>query len=188
MNQRERRLQEYLDGKLGIQERAAFEAEAMDSAETAEDLMHELSLRELVARRRRRRLRRSPRRRFAAAAMGLAAAAALVLLWPRGEAPEPVLRSTGDAAIEALAPVGTLEDPPTTFRWREFAPASTYRIEIFDADGLRIVDERVEGASFTADGSTPLPLVGFWQVTAMDSVGLEIARSEPIRFEAPSLD
>jgi hypothetical protein len=187
---REDRLQRYLDLKLSPQESARFEAEILGSPELSEEVVDELSLRELIQARRHGTQRRPRAKRFRPRRWGIPAAVAaaavlLLVVWPREDSTEgPVFRGDDSNAIVAIEPMGALAEAPTRFAWEPVEGASSYRLEIFNADGERVRVETMLGTSFEIEPGDPLPSSGYWQLTPIDDLGMAGARSQPFHFRS----
>ena len=186
--ERETRLQRYIDRRLSDQESAEFEHEVLASDELSEELVDELSLRELIEARRRgtrnvRRVRSMGPRRWLYSAVAVAAAVSLFMFWPGDDSTAPpVFRGDDAQAIVALEPLGSLSQAPGQFRWRSIQGAQSYRLEVFDGEARRVLIEAVADTSFHVPEIQPMPSSGFWQITPLDDLGMPGSRSEPFRF------
>lgn len=135
---------------------------------------------------RRRNLR--PVFRFAAAAVLVLAAglAFFTLNAPEPSLPAPeegVVRGTG---VEALAPVGEVEEIPAELRWTPPEGARAYRVRLIAVDETVLWETTVAAplARLPAEvaGRLHRAVVYRWTVEALDASGARLATSEPVEF------
>jgi hypothetical protein len=188
MNEREERLQGYLDLRMTPEEQSRFEEELLASAEMSEELLDELSLRELVEARRARRSHRFSARRLTPRrwkSLGAVAAVAVLafLFWPGHEATRtPTFRGDTAGAFHAIQPVGEVPDPPTRFRWQPVEDAASYRFELFDEDGHRVMSHSTTEPEYVVPHGVTTPESGYWQVTVLDEFGVAVSHGPPVRY------
>lgn len=136
-----------------------------------------------------------PRRRNLQPLLRLAAAAVLILAaglafftlnapGPSLPAPEEgVVRGTG---IEALAPVGEVEEIPAELRWTPQEGARSYRVRLIAVDDTVLWETTVAAppARLPVDlaGQLHRAVVYRWTVEALDASGARLAVSEPVEF------
>jgi hypothetical protein len=185
--EKEARLQRYLDGQLSAEDGALFEREILASGELAEELVDEISLRDLVVERRERvaKSRRARRRRLPPWVYSSVAAAVLILALVRpwkDNAAVPVFRNDGTPVIEAIEPIGQIEATPSLLRWSGIEVAANYRVEVYDTESLRVLTVTVRGTTYSLQDGEVLPSSGYWQVTPIDEFGVAGTRSAAFRF------
>ncbi|HYO15008.1 MAG TPA: zf-HC2 domain-containing protein [Thermoanaerobaculia bacterium] len=126
--------------------------------------------------------------RFAAAAVLILAAglAFFTLNAPEPSLPAPeegVVRGTG---VEALAPVGEVEEIPAELRWTPQEGARTYRVRLLAVDDTVLWDETVTAPPARLPGEVAGRLhravVYRWTVEALDASGARLATSGPVEF------
>ena len=135
-----------------------------------------------------RRRTLQPLYRFAAAAvLVLAAGLAFFTL----NAPAPPLPAPGEGAvrgtgIEALAPVGEVEEVPAELRWTPREGARSYRVRLIAVDDAVLWEAEVAAppARLPAElaGRLHRAVVYRWTVEALDEGGARLALSQPAGF------
>lgn len=136
-----------------------------------------------------------PRRRSLQPLFRLAAAAVLILAAglafftlnapdPSLPAPEEgVVRGTG---VEALAPVGEVEEIPVELRWTPREGARAYRVRLIAVDDSVLWETTVPSPparlSTEVAGQLHRAVVYRWTVEALDASGARLAVSEPVEF------
>jgi hypothetical protein len=86
-----------------------------------------------------------------------------------------VLRSS---QVKLLAPMGSLRDIPSQFRWDSVTGAARYRIEVNGVDGSRIWESETTETNIVAPaGVLSRGRAYQWKVTAQDSSGKAISES-----------
>lgn len=119
---------------------------------------------------------------------GLAAVLiAVVVLVPSMREPSALPDTAGvrGTRVQLLEPAGTVA-APFVFRWASPLAAPRFRLDIDDADGVRVHSETVDGDARGVTDASALGLVSGveyrWQVVALDANGRELIRSEPQPF------
>lgn len=186
---REARLQQYLDGSMDVDARAAFEKELLEDDTLMGDAYDEVSVREALAERAHaRRVGFKPRpRRGAVAFLTVAAAASIafiVFVLPRPDTGDRVFRGGAAGAPEAVAPVGSVAGAPGRFVWTRDPGADRYRIEIYRPDGDRLFVTTTADTFFAAEG-VPVPRTGSWRATTLDSVGVGVRSTGMVEYTSP---
>ena len=190
MNQdREERLQQYLDGRMDAAEREAFEQELLVDGEFLTDAYDEITVREALAEAAlaQRAAFRPKRRPQAVAFLAVAAAASIAFIafiLPRPGGDE-IFRGDGSGAPQAMYPVGDLEGPPHMFIWTRDPGAARYRLEIYNAEGSRLHVTTTADTFLATDGGLALPRVGAWRATTLDSVGIGVRSTGDVEFSFP---
>jgi hypothetical protein len=184
---REARLQRYLDRQLTDAEQRAFERELLEDPALLADAYDELAVREVLSER--RAARRRPRARIVrlwpAVAVAVAACVAFVMITGQPGDLEPRLRGRLDQPPRAVAPVGEVAGPPSTFVWTVDPRATRYRLEVFDRDGQRLfVGTTADTMLAPALGPDPLG-AGTWRTTSLDSIGVGFRSTGDQAFRAP---
>jgi len=183
---REERLQQYLDGHMDATEREALEQELLADPTFMADAYDEVTVREALAEtaRAHRAAFRPRRRPQAVAFLAVAAAAciafvAFILPRPGGE---EVFRGGAVGAPQALQPVGDLEATPDLFVWTSDPGAARYRVEIFNSVGERLHVTTTADTFFATGGGLALPRAGTWRATTIDSVGVGVRSTGDVEF------
>jgi len=123
----------------------------------------------------------------AASIVGLAVIGGLVLREGQPPLPERGIDSTiRGSRVQLESPAGEIAEAPSSFVWRTFEGATSYRVSVL------AVDDEVLWESVAAAVSIELPeplrdrlrsaVVYSWRVEALDADGLVVGRSEVTRF------
>lgn len=123
----------------------------------------------------------------AASLVGVAVIGTMMLRDGSPSLPDRGVESTvRGSRIQLLSPVGEIAGTPTSFDWRTFEGAASYRVSVL------AVDDEVLWEAVATDGSVELPaelrerlqsaVVYRWRVEASDADGAVIGRSETTRF------
>jgi len=183
---REERLQQYLDGRLNASEREALEQELLADPEFLTDAYDEITVREALAEaaQAHRAAFRPKRKPQAVAFLAVAAVAsiafvAFILPRPGGE---EIFRGDEAGAPQAVQPVGDLEGPPHMFIWTSDPTAARYRLEIFTAEGTRLHVTTTADTFLATSGGLALPRAGTWRATTIDSVGVGVRSTGDVEF------
>lgn len=192
--QDEERLARYRSGEMTSEEHRAFEAELLTSDLLMEALYQDVSLAESLRELRPGTFGAGPEQRssFWRSLLGafhgwriwipVAATAAVALLILRPPK-EPTVR--GELGVtRAIAPIGTLKEPPARFVWSASPGAIRYRFVLYDAQFHVVSTQVVSDTSLAAAGLLPVDLErGAWQVTPIDSSDQPLAPTPPARFQ-----
>jgi hypothetical protein len=176
---REERLQEYLDGRLAPEERLVFEEELLADPDLMAAAYDEVAVREALveatqARNVLREASRAPRRRWAVPFLTVAAAASiafLVFVLPRPTG-EDVFRGGAAPHPQAVAPRGEIEEPLQRFTWTRDPAAARYRLEIFGPDHDRLLVTTTADTFVVMGPDFRPPASGTWKATSLDSIGV----------------
>ena len=187
--ERENRLQQYLDGRMDAGERERFEQELLADETLMGDAYDEVNVREALAERAHaRRMTHKPRRRRSAVGfLAVAVAASLaffVFVLPRPER-EEIFRGGSGRAPQAVAPVGEVAETPDRFVWTGDPLAAHYRLEVFRPGGDRLFVTTTSDTFFVTEESFAMPRAGSWRATAIDSVGVGIRHTGMVDFRTP---
>ena len=186
--EREERLQRYLDGRMGTDERVAFEQELLADETLLADTYDEGTVREVLAERAgaRRAAARPKPRRSAVAFLAVAAAASiafLVFVLP-GPDTNRVFRGEAGGAPVAVSPVGTVDELPDRFVWTRDPGAMHYRLEIYLPSGDRLHVTTTPDTFFVPEGLA-IPRIGSWRATTNDSAGVGVRGTGMVDYENP---
>jgi hypothetical protein len=123
----------------------------------------------------------------AASIVGLAVIGTVVLRDGGPSLPERGIESTvRGSLVQLVSPTGEIPETPSSFVWRVFEGATSYRVSVL------AVDDEVLWESVVAAESIELPeptrdrlrsaVVYRWRVEALDADGSVVGRSETTRF------
>jgi hypothetical protein len=122
-----------------------------------------------------------------ASVVGVAVVGTLLLRDGPPPLPERGVESTiRGSQVQLLSPSGELAEAPSSFVWRMFEGAASYRVSILAVDDEVLWDTVATGDSVELPAETRdrlQPAVAYrWRVEASDADGAVIGRSETTRF------
>jgi anti-sigma factor RsiW len=182
--QQERRIQDYLSGRLSAADAAAFEAQMFDDDELAAEVERALEIRaamdpvtkpQAIARR-----GNAGSRPAWALAAGIAALG-IGLVWFRYQsASTPVFRGVEQTmGLEVEVAGGKL-----SAHWAAAPGAHGYELKTFAADGQVIDSVPVTGTTVAVELRAAVP-PAYVEVVALDDFGQTMLRSQRVRLAAP---
>ena len=178
MSERElgEQMERYRSGEMPEEEARRFEGRILSDDGLSNELYDDVSLERSLQESARGRSRRIARPM--AWLIPLAAAALVILavqLQRSGPAEPPVLRGSGQG-VELIAPIGPQEVLPTSFRWRPYPQAQSYRFELMDSQAKPVFQAVVEDTLWSpSQPEFSIPTVGSWHLTPLDGLMMDLA-------------
>ena len=177
----ERRIQEYLAGRLDAADAERFEERMFEDDALAAEVQRALEIRSATTQAAAPRATASPPRRvlYALAIAASAAALAVGVIWLQQPQAPDVFRGVEqrmDLAVEA-------EGGAVRARWRSVAGAAGYELQLFGSDGRLLRSVETDGTTATldlgaaADGAS---VAAFVEISALDELGQTLQRSERV--------
>ncbi|HEY9182903.1 MAG TPA: hypothetical protein VIQ99_06870 [Gammaproteobacteria bacterium] len=176
----EKRIQEYLAGRLSAAEAELFEQRLFTDDDFAAEVQRALEIRAAMAPAAVKRAAGGPPRRalFALAAAAGAAFLVVGVMWLRPPA-APVFRGVE----QRMGLEVEVDGDALHARWQPIAGAAGYELRVFATDGRLLRNLETEGAVSTLDLGTPADSASapaFVEVSALDELGQVLQRSDRV--------
>jgi len=190
------RVERYLAGEMGTDERVAFEDELLANEALVDRVYEDASLQaalEAAGRGRRERAAAAGgtvpwwrRRRFWwLLPVGAATITTVIMLAQPPRRPErPVFRGE-EGEFVAVEPMGEVAGPPSRFVWTAAPDAAYYRFELFDDASSPIFTEETADTVVTIEaGTAQVPARGYWVVTPLNDLRIRAGGPLLTRYRA----
>lgn len=193
----EQRLERYLAGGMGADERVAFEDELLANEALVDRVYEDASLQaalEAAGRARRERTvapgRAVPwwRRRpfWWLLPVGAVTITAVIMLAQPPRRPEPPVYRGEEREFVAIEPMGELAGPPSRFVWTAAPGAAFYRFELFDDASSPVFTEETADTIVTVEaGTAQVPARGYWVVTPLNDLRIRAGGPLLTRYRTP---
>jgi anti-sigma factor RsiW len=177
----ERRLQDYLAGRLDAAEAERFEERMFADDALAAEVQRALEVRSATAQAAAQRAAASPPRRvlYALAIAASAAALAVGVIWLQQPPSPDVFRGVEQRmGLEVEADGGAVRA-----RWQAVAGAAGYELQLFGSDGRLLRSVEADGTAATLDlgaAADAASAPAFVEISALDELGQTLQRSERV--------